>query len=99
LFSRSASTSTWRSVCEPDGGRHGGQAGGAGRPPAPLVRDRPEARRSRVHRLRIPGIDRQPCGGIHVRDLAEIGPVIVWRFYSEGKREGNRNPRVEIGFG
>jgi Ser-tRNA(Ala) deacylase AlaX len=54
--------------------------------------DRPEARRGRVHRLRIPGIDRQPCGGTHVRHRAEIGRVKVLRLRSEGKR----NPRVEI---
>jgi misacylated tRNA(Ala) deacylase len=48
----------------------------------------------RVRLLRIPGIDLQPCGGTHVRHLAEIGPVKVLRLRSEGKR----NQRVEIGF-
>lgn len=46
----------------------------------------------RVRLLRIPGIDLQPCGGTHVRNLAEIGPVRVVRIRNEGKR----NKRVEI---
>ena len=49
----------------------------------------------RVRLLRIPGIDLQPCGGTHVRHLAEIGRMKVLRLRSEGKR----NKRVEIGFG
>ena len=49
----------------------------------------------RVRLLKIPGIDLQPCGGTHVRHLAEIGRVKVLRLRSEGKR----NQRVEIGFG
>ena len=44
--------------------------------------------------LKIPGIDLQPCGGTHVRNLAEIGQIKVLRIRSEGKR----NKRVEIGF-
>ena len=48
----------------------------------------------RVRLLRIPGIDLQPCGGTHVRNLAEIGRMKVLRLRSEGKR----NKRVEIGF-
>lgn len=48
----------------------------------------------RVRLLKIPGIDLQPCGGTHVRNLTEIGPVRVLRIRSEGKR----NKRVEIGF-
>ncbi len=48
----------------------------------------------RVRLLKIPDIDLQPCGGTHVRNLAEIGPVKVLRIRSEGKR----NKRVEIGF-
>jgi misacylated tRNA(Ala) deacylase len=47
----------------------------------------------RVRLLRIDGIDLQPCGGTHVRDIAEIGPIRVLRIRSEGKR----NRRVEIG--
>ena len=46
----------------------------------------------RVRLLKIPGIDLQPCGGTHVRSIAEIGGIRVTRIRSEGKR----NKRVEI---
>jgi misacylated tRNA(Ala) deacylase len=46
----------------------------------------------RVRLLRIPGIDLQPCGGTHVRNIAEIEGIRVIRIRSEGKR----NKRVEI---
>lgn len=48
----------------------------------------------RVRLLKIPGIDLQPCGGTHVKNIGEIGAVKVLRIRSEGKR----NKRVEIGF-
>jgi misacylated tRNA(Ala) deacylase len=46
----------------------------------------------RIRLLRIPGIDLQPCGGTHVRNIAEIGAIRVLRIRSEGKH----NKRVEI---
>jgi|SRR3984885_8185077 len=46
----------------------------------------------RVRLLSIPDIDLQPCGGTHVRNIAEIGGIRVLRIRSEGKR----NKRVEI---
>jgi misacylated tRNA(Ala) deacylase len=46
----------------------------------------------RVRLLRIPGVDLQPCGGTHVRNIAEIGAIRVLRIRSEGRR----NRRVEI---
>ncbi|MGH8319058.1 MAG: alanyl-tRNA editing protein [Steroidobacteraceae bacterium] len=46
----------------------------------------------RVRLLRIPGIDLQPCGGTHVRNVAEIGGICVTRIRNEGKH----NKRVEI---
>jgi misacylated tRNA(Ala) deacylase len=46
----------------------------------------------RVRLLEIPGIDLQPCGGTHVKDIGEIGGVRVVKIRSEGKR----NKRVEI---
>ena len=48
----------------------------------------------RVRLLRIPGIDLQPCGGTHVRNIGEIGPIKVLRI----RNEGRRNKRVEVGF-
>ena len=46
----------------------------------------------RVRLLKIPGIDLQPCGGTHVKNIAEIGSIRVLKIRSEGKR----NKRVEI---
>jgi len=46
----------------------------------------------RVRLLKIPGIDLQPCGGTHVRNIEEIGGIRVTRIRNEGKR----NKRVEI---
>jgi misacylated tRNA(Ala) deacylase len=46
----------------------------------------------RVRLLKIPGIDLQPCGGTHVKNIAEIGGIQVIKIRSEGKR----NRRVEI---
>lgn len=48
----------------------------------------------RVRLLQISGIDLQPCGGTHVRNIGEIGRIKVLRIRSEGRR----NKRVEIGF-
>ena len=47
----------------------------------------------RVRLLKIPGIDLQPCGGTHVRDIAEIGGIKVT---ARIRNEGKRNKRVEI---
>jgi misacylated tRNA(Ala) deacylase len=46
----------------------------------------------RVRLLKIPGIDLQPCGGTHVRNISEINGIRVTRIRNEGKR----NKRVEI---
>ena len=49
----------------------------------------------RVRLLKIPGIDLQPCGGTHVRNIGEIGAIRVLKIRSEGRR----NRRVEIALG
>jgi misacylated tRNA(Ala) deacylase len=46
----------------------------------------------RVRLLQIPGVDLQPCGGTHVRNIGEIGGIRVVRIRNEGKH----NKRVEI---
>jgi misacylated tRNA(Ala) deacylase len=46
----------------------------------------------RVRLLRIAGVDLQPCGGTHVRNIGEIGAIRVVRVRNEGKH----NRRVEI---
>jgi len=48
----------------------------------------------RVRLLEIPGVDLQACGGTHVKNTAEIGPLAVARIRSEGKR----NKRVTLTF-
>ncbi len=47
-----------------------------------------------IRLLEIPGVDLQACGGTHVANTAEIGPLAVTRIRSEGKR----NKRVTIAF-
>jgi misacylated tRNA(Ala) deacylase len=54
----------------------------------------PPRGQGRVRILNIPGVDLQPCGGTHVRNTREIGPVVVLKIRSEGKR----NKRVTVGF-
>jgi misacylated tRNA(Ala) deacylase len=54
----------------------------------------PPTGQGRVRLLEIAGVDLQACGGTHVANTAEIGPVVVLRIRSEGKR----NKRVTIGF-
>lgn len=48
----------------------------------------------RIRLLEIPGVDLQPCGGTHVAATGEIGPVVVTKVESKGRR----NRRVYIGF-
>jgi len=54
----------------------------------------PPAGQGRVRLLEIDGVDLQACGGTHVASTAEIGPVVVLKIRSEGKR----NKRITIGF-
>ena len=48
----------------------------------------------RVRLMEIAGIDLQPCGGTHVRNTAEIGPVVVTKIENKGKQ----NRRVILAF-
>ena len=41
-----------------------------------------------VRLLDIIGVDLQQCGGTHVRDTAEIGPVVVTKIENKGARIG-----------
>ncbi len=47
-----------------------------------------------VRMIAIEELDRQPCGGTHVANTAEIGPLAVARIRNEGKR----NKRVTVVF-
>jgi misacylated tRNA(Ala) deacylase len=48
----------------------------------------------RVRLMEITDIDLQPCGGTHIRNTAEIGPVAVTKIESKGKQ----NRRVILAF-
>lgn len=55
---------------------------------------KPPNGQGRVRLMEIEGVDLQPCGGTHVANVGEIGPVKVLKIESKGKR----NRRVTIGF-
>jgi misacylated tRNA(Ala) deacylase len=48
----------------------------------------------RVRLMQIAGVDLQPCGGTHIRNTAEIGPVIVAKIENKGRQ----NRRVILAF-
>ncbi len=47
----------------------------------------------RVRLMEVAGVDLQPCGGTHVRNTAEIGPVVVTKIENKGRQ----NRRIIIG--
>ena len=47
-----------------------------------------------IRMIRIVDVDYQPCGGTHIRNLSEIGPVVVSKIENKGKQ----NRRVHIQF-
>jgi misacylated tRNA(Ala) deacylase len=53
---------------------------------------KPPVGNGRVRLLRIEGIDLQACGGTHVANIAEIGPVVVTKIESKGRQ----NRRVSV---
>jgi misacylated tRNA(Ala) deacylase len=55
---------------------------------------KPPTGAGRVRLLDIAGVDLQPCGGTHVRNTVEIGPVVVTKIESKGRQ----NRRVNIAF-
>jgi len=55
---------------------------------------KPPSGTGRVRLMEISGIDLQPCGGTHIRNIAEIGPVAVTKIESKGKQ----NRRVILAF-
>ena len=48
----------------------------------------------RVRLIEIAGLGLQPCGGTHVRNVAEIGPVRVTQIEKKGKQ--NRRVRIAL---
>jgi len=55
---------------------------------------KPPTGMGRVRLMEVPGVDLQPCGGTHVRNTAEIGPIAVTKIENKGKQ----NRRVIIAF-
>jgi misacylated tRNA(Ala) deacylase len=55
---------------------------------------KPPSGQGKVRLLDIAGIDLQPCGGTHVKNTSEIGPVEIIKIESKGKM----NKRVNIAF-
>jgi misacylated tRNA(Ala) deacylase len=55
---------------------------------------KPPTGQGSVRLLDIEGVDLQPCGGTHVRNTAEIGPVAVGKIENKGKQ----NRRVTVTF-
>ena len=53
---------------------------------------KPPMGNGRVRLLRIEDIDLQACGGTHVANIAEIGPVVVTKIESKGRQ----NRRVSV---
>ena len=47
---------------------------------------KPPSGTGRVRLMEISGIDLQPCGGTHIRNTAEIGPVAVTKIENKGKQ-------------
>ena len=47
---------------------------------------KPPTGHGRVRLLDIEGVDLQPCGGTHVRNTAEIGPVVVAKIENKGRQ-------------
>jgi misacylated tRNA(Ala) deacylase len=55
---------------------------------------KPPMGQGRVRLIRIGDVDLQPCGGTHVRNTAEIGPLRVGKI----EKKGSINRRVSIHF-
>ena len=53
---------------------------------------KPPTGSGRVRLLEIDGVDLQPCGGTHVRNTAEIGPVTLGKIENKGRQ----NRRINI---
>ncbi len=55
---------------------------------------KPPTGMGRVRLIEIAGLDLQPCGGTHIRNTHEIGPVAVTKIENKGKQ----NRRVILAF-
>jgi misacylated tRNA(Ala) deacylase len=55
---------------------------------------KPPSGAGKVRLLEIAGVDLQPCGGTHVRNTAEIGPVEITKIENKGRQ----NRRINLAF-
>jgi misacylated tRNA(Ala) deacylase len=55
---------------------------------------KPPTGAGKVRLLDIEGVDLQPCGGTHVRNTAEIGPVEIGKIENKGRQ----NRRINLAF-
>jgi misacylated tRNA(Ala) deacylase len=55
---------------------------------------KPPSGTGRVRLIEVEGVDLQPCGGTHIRNTAEIGPIAVTKIESKGRQ----NRRVVLAF-
>jgi misacylated tRNA(Ala) deacylase len=55
---------------------------------------KPPTGAGRVRLMEIAGIDLQPCGGTHIRNTAEIGPVAIGKIENKGRQ----NRRINVAF-
>lgn len=54
----------------------------------------PPAGTAKIRIIDIPGVDRQPCGGTHVRNTSEIGAVAIAKI----EKKSRTNRRVVVNF-
>jgi misacylated tRNA(Ala) deacylase len=55
---------------------------------------KPPVGAGRVRLMEVADIDLQPCGGTHIRNTAEIGPVVIGKIENKGRQ----NRRINIAF-
>jgi misacylated tRNA(Ala) deacylase len=55
---------------------------------------KPPSGAGRVRLMEVADIDLQPCGGTHIRNTAEIGPVVIGKIENKGRQ----NRRINIAF-
>ena len=55
---------------------------------------KPPVGAGRVRLMEVAGVDLQPCGGTHIRNTAEIGPVLIGKIENKGRQ----NRRINIAF-
>ena len=57
---------------------------------------KPPTGAGKVRLLEIDGVDLQPCGGTHVRNTAEIGPVEITKIENKGRQNRRINVALVI---